>query len=121
ASLVTDIQTKLIRSPGTQVVRESLLKEAIGRLERLIAKADETREADRIKLKARLQLGDLYRDVEQNPTKAEGEYSRALTLAREVLEQHPNDPAATLGVIEALHHLGRVNVQLGRFTQASSL
>jgi eukaryotic-like serine/threonine-protein kinase len=121
ANLVTDIQSKLVRSPGTREVRESLLKGAIARLEQLLAKAEESREVDRTKIVARLKLGDLYREVEQNPTKAEGEYTRALALARQVLQDHPSDPASALGLVETLHRLGRVEVQLGRFGQASAL
>ncbi len=121
ANLVTDIQSKLIRSPGTRVVREALLKEAITRLEQLLQKADESSEIDRTKIVARIKLGDLYREVEQNPTKAETEYKRALTLARKRLEMEPSDSAAALGMVHALQCLGRVEVQLGRYGQATDL
>jgi tetratricopeptide (TPR) repeat protein len=120
-STVTDIQAKLVRSPGTRVVRETLLKDAIVRLERLLERADQTREANRTKVIARIQLGDLYRDVEQNPSKAEGEYIRAVELATAMREQFPQDPDVALVFAKARHHLGRSHVLLGRFAKAANL
>lgn len=119
AVTATDIQTKLIRSPGTRALRESLLKDAIARLEELIRKADETRDANRTAIGARLRLGDLYRDVEQNPTKASAEYQRALELANAVLEQYPSHPLVKIDLIDSIQRMGRVQVQLGRFRDAA--
>jgi serine/threonine-protein kinase len=117
--LVTDIQSKLVRAPGTRAVRESLLKSAIVQLEQLVNRADETKDANRTMVWARLRLGDLYRDVEQNPTRAEREYLRALDLVRQ--QKYPDNPLIATDLAETLHRLAGVQVQFGRFSKAASL
>ncbi|HEX3151299.1 MAG TPA: protein kinase [Gemmataceae bacterium] len=114
--LVTDVQTKLIQSPATRAVRESILKDAIARLSKLVISAGESREADRIAIQACLKLGDLYRDVELDVTRAVVEYQRALGRARTLHEKHPADPGVTLDVIEVLQRLGAAEGQLGRYS-----
>jgi eukaryotic-like serine/threonine-protein kinase len=119
SNLVSEVQTKLVRSPATRAVRESILKDAIARLSRLVTSAGDSREADRIAVQACLKLGDLYRDVEFDVTKAAAEYSRGLALARTLHASHPDDMGVTLDVITALQELGAAEGQLGRYSATS--
>jgi eukaryotic-like serine/threonine-protein kinase len=117
--LASDIQIKLIRAPGTRAVRESLLQAAIKQLEDLVRKADETRDANRTMVLARLRLGDLYRDVEQNPTKAKGEYLRGLEMARALCNRHPENPLIATDLAETLQRLATVEMLFGHFAAAT--
>jgi eukaryotic-like serine/threonine-protein kinase len=116
--LVTDVQTKLIRSPATRAVRESMLRDAMSQLDQLVKSADQTRDADRIAVKAHLKLGDLYRDVDQSPTKATAEYSRGLELARALHNDYPHETDVTLDLVRALQSAGTADALVGRFAPA---
>ena len=121
SQLVNEIQTALVRLPGTREVRESLLRDAIKRLDKLLENSDQTRDVNRVTLKARLQLGDLYRDVEQNPTKAVAEYQRGLELANSLRQQNPDDSAVVLDTVATLLRLGQAYAELGQYARSAEL
>lgn len=117
-SLITEIQNELGKSPGTRVIRERLVKEAMAKLEVLLKGAPEVEDVELAMISAHRALANLYENIDLNAVKAEEQYQKALRLAELFYQKHPESAAARQMKFEIL--IGKVNLDVNCGNLASA-
>jgi serine/threonine protein kinase/predicted negative regulator of RcsB-dependent stress response len=106
--VVDRIHARLKGSPNQQELRKDLLNEALEGLKEVDRAAD-TAEADHATIRALVELGDIFRDIEVGGlAEARKQYERAKDLARRVAEADPRSTQAQSDLSLALTRVGDV-------------
>lgn len=116
--LVKDIQDQLSNTPGTRKIRENLIREAMKRLEQMVASEEQVPDIDRTVVQAHNSLGALYRDMDGDSAKSLPEFRLACQIARECHLRNPADPETRGLFFSVLMDLAYDETRVGHFDLA---